>query len=192
MLITFDTKLLIDNKLDAHRFVLLQLIHEKEYDLMEDYITNVNKRTEFSDDITELITLEFLLSSRRGMYDYQNLQTTNKFVKLITKGDMFQELIQHYPKSVTRTDGRVDYLLTDLPKANSIYVKLTQNNRTLHEHIISCLKEEVEERELTNRMAYMRRLPRWISERGWESYKDRVRDLESVNGNSLGYGSTIE
>lgn len=192
MLITFDTKLLIENKLDAHLFVLLQLIYEKEFDMLGNYLSNVNKRTEFANDITELITTGYLLSFRTEMYDYQNLQTTEKFTKLITGGDPFQELILTYPKSVTRPDGKTDYLLTDLPSAKKIYIKLTNKNKTLHEHVISCLKEEIETREQTNGMAYMKRLPKWISERGWESYKDQVRDLESVNGNAQGYGTKIE
>jgi hypothetical protein len=50
-----------------------------------------------------------------------------------------------------------------------------------------------EEREATDQLKFMKRLPKWISERGWESYKDQVRDLESVNRNSSkGYGTEIE
>jgi len=193
MLITLDTNLLIKNKLDAHRFIVLKLIQEKELDILRSYLQETNKFYETTDDITELITMGYLLSFRREAYDFNNLQITDNFIKLISGNDLFQELVLHYPKSVVRPDGNTDYLLTDLPKAKNMYTKLIQNNKMLHDHIIECLKEEIENKEDNDSMKFMKRLPKWISGHEWESYDEQVRDLQSVNGSSTyGYGTTIE
>jgi len=181
MLITLDTNLLIKNKLDAHRFIVLKLIQEKELDILRSYLQETNKFYETTDDITELITMGYLLSFRREAYDFNNLQITDNFIKLISG------------KSVVRPDGNTDYLLTDLPKAKNMYTKLIQNNKMLHDHIIECLKEEIENKEDNDSMKFMKRLPKWISGHEWESYDEQVRDLQSVNGSSTyGYGTTIE
>ena len=193
MLITLDTELLIKKQLDAHRFVILKMIHEKEYDHLRHYLQENNKLDQFLDEIDELIKLGFLLSFRKEAYDFQNLQITDNFIQLITGDDLFEQLIQYYPNSVVRPDGNTDYLLTDLSRAKSMYLKLVHNNKMLHEHIIRCLKHEIDDKEDSDSMAYMKRLPKWISEKTWESYNERVRDLRSVDGDTtLNYGTTIE
>jgi len=193
MLITLDTNKLIKGELNAHYFIILYLIHEKEYDILIHYLRKTKMDNRILTDIDEMIEFGWLLSSRTEAYDYNKLQPSDKFVELITGGDPFEELVQYYPRFVVRPDGNTDYLLTDLDRASAIYTKIIQKNKALHEHILKCLKEEIDIKEETDNMKYMRRLPKWISERGWESYKDQVRDLESVNGNSfIGYGTAIE
>ena len=194
MLITLDTELLITTQLTGHQFIILYLIKENEIDKLRKYLKAVDKLNQFIEhDVYKLIEMGFLLSFRKEAYDFNNLKITENFTKLICGGNMFQELVETYPKSVTRPDGNIDYLLTDLLKANSTYTKLTQNNKALHEHILHCLREEIEQKEETDTMKFMKRLPKWISERSWESYSEQVRDLQSVTGNSsLGYGERIE
>ena len=193
MLITLDTNLLINNKLDAHRFILLKMIHEKEYDQLKRYLQEISKLDEFLNDIDELIKMGYLLSFRKEAYDFQNLQITTNFTKLISGDDLFEQLVLHYPKSVVRPDGNTDYLLTDLSKAKSMYTKLVHNNKLLHEHILRCLEHEIDDKEGDNGMQFMKRLPKWISDKTWESYNEQMRDLQSVYGEStIGYGVTIE
>ncbi len=194
MLITFDIDLLIENKLNAHQLMMLHLIKENELDRLIQYLKETNKLDQFiQEDIDKLIEKGFLRSFRKGAYDFKNLRITDKFIKFVSGGDLFQELVEHYPTTVTRPDGKQDYLLTGLSKIKPTYIKLTQNNKALHEFILRCLQEEIEEKEETDSMSYMKRLPNWIAERGWESYKERVGHLQSVRGNSThGYGERIE
>lgn len=191
MLITIDTEFLIKNKLSATQFVALYLIKEREIDLLMKFLKETDTLDNFIQSISKLIKQGFILDYRADMYDFKYLEVNDKFVQLVSGGDLFQELIEYYPKSVIRPDGRVDYLLTDLPKAKKTYTKLTQNNKALHQHIIQCLKEEIEEKEDGGGLAYMKRLPKWISEKSWNTYSERVRSLFE-DGNSLGYGETIE
>jgi len=193
VLITLDTNLLIKTKLDAHQFVSLKLIQEKEYDILREYLSETSQSHQFLSEIPELVTMGYLLSFRKEAYDFNNLQIADNFIKLISGNDLFQELVMNYPKSVVRPDGNTDYLLTDLPKAKNIYTKLVQNNKMLHEHILSCLKQEIDDKESNDSMKFMKRLPKWISDKSWETYNEQVRDLQSVNGSSnFGYGTTIE
>ena len=135
----------------------------------------------------------YIHGTREETYDFRYLKLSNKFIKLVSRGDVFEELIRHYPKSVVRPDDRVDYLLTDLSSAKNIYTKLTNKNIALHDFIIECLKEEIEDREANDTMKFMKRLPKWISDRGWESYKEQVRSLQAVNGDSrYVYGTRIQ
>ena len=194
MLITIDTDLLIKNKLDANQFTILTLLYENEMDLLIRYLKENNKYDEFANhDINEFIKMGYIHGTREETYDFRYLKLSNKFIKLVSRGDVFEELIRHYPKSVVRPDDRVDYLLTDLSSAKNIYTKLTNKNIALHDFIIECLKEEIEDREANDTMKFMKRLPKWISDRGWESYKEQVRSLQAVNGDSrYGYGTRIQ
>jgi hypothetical protein len=194
MLITIDTDLLIKSKLDANQFTILTLIYENEIDLLNKYLKEINQYDKFAkEDLNELMKMGYIYGIKEEMYDFKHLELSNKFIKLVSRGDIFEELVRHYPKSVVRPDGKVDYLLTDLSSAKNIYTKLTNKNIALHDFIIICLEEEIEDRTENDTMKYMKRLPKWISDRGWESYKERMRDLQPVNGDlHYGYGTRIQ
>lgn len=194
MLVTFDIDLLTNKKLDAHQLAALYLIKENEIDRLVKYLTETNKLDQFvEEDLDKLHSMGLLHGNREDKYDLKHLQVTQDFISFISGGDIFQELVESYPRYVTRPDGNVDYLLTDLSKVKFTYIKLTQNSKALHEHILRCLKEEIDDRESNDSMKFMRRLPNWISDRGWETYNERVGHLQSVNGNSeFGYGQTVE
>lgn len=192
MLITFDIDLLIKEQLDANQLTILYLINEYEIGKLNEYLKVTDKLDQFIEkDIYKLYKKGLLVGSRKEAYDFKDLEVTNKFTKLISAGDMFQELILTFPKTVTRPDGSTDYLLTDLTRAKATYAKLTRNNKALHEHILQCLRKEIENKEESDSMKFMKRLPKWISERTWESYTEQVGDLPA-NGNSFGYGERVE
>jgi hypothetical protein len=104
----------------------------------------------------------------------------------------FDEFVEEYPKSVVRSDGTTDYLRTDLKSAKLFYIKATRGLRAAHEHMLACLKLEVEDRTREGSMKFMPRISKWLNSQGWTTYQDRLLDVNANTVVSTRYGTEIE
>jgi len=124
--------------------------------------------------------------------DYQISPTFKELIS--SKGDLFDELYSEYPVKVIRTNGDVDYLRADRETARRIYALHVKGDKTVHDHIIKCLRFEVKKRYANSSLNYMKRLNKWLSSREWESYEDEVDDLSSAATRNEGesrYGTEL-
>jgi hypothetical protein len=97
----------------------------------------------------------------------------------------FDQLILNYPKAVTGPDGMNRFLLSNKEKCKKAYNKICKQSANIHEHIMECLKLELDERIATGKLGYMKTLWKWLTQREWECYEDITTD------NSTQYGTTI-
>ena len=64
--------------------------------------------------------------------------------------------------------------------------------KSIQDHIIKCLKYEIEYREKTGNLKYMKRMVTWLSAHEWESFEDQIDDLGNITfNNSMGYGTEL-
>jgi hypothetical protein len=56
---------------------------------------------------------------------------------------------------------------------------------------MECLKFEIRERHRTNKMGYMKRLPRWLATEEWKVWQQQLGE-SSVETIDLGYGLKLE
>lgn len=186
MLITIDTDSLIKYNLTAEDYTWLLMIADNKQDLLNDYIEKVYKDMS---DIQKNEKLELLRVN--GLIEPgSNSVITQKAKELLFKDDLFKEFISEFPQKVTRTDGTVDFLRTDLANSEIIYRGYVGRSRDKHNHIMKCLKAEVTQRTSNGSMSYMKRLYTWLSTKSWESYNDIVDEVLTPN-KDLGYGTTL-
>lgn len=199
MLLQVDVEALIKNRVTVDQFLVTQLIYEKNYNLLNSYLELYS-----IDDLKSL----FINLVKVGLvdnyntideYDLNKLIVKPSFIRVLTQGDFFDEILQIFPISVVRPDGNKDYLRTDVNRCRKLYSKITNNKLVVHNMIYKALKYEVTLRKKEGNLMYMKRLPKWLASEEWKLYDQRIKDEKEealmLNENDiggLGYGNNLE
>jgi hypothetical protein len=195
MLLQVDVNYLLKNRITVDQFLIAQLIYEKNYELLNLYLDL------YSSEELKNIFLGLVKTGLIDNYNYNDQYDFNKFiikpyfVSILAQGDFFDEFIQTFPAFIIRPDGTKDYLRTDLNRCRRTYNKITNNKYAIHLHILQCLQFEIAIKRKEGKLAYMKRLPRWLASEEWKCYEQRIKDenLESLsNTEELGYGNKLE
>jgi hypothetical protein len=197
MYIGIDTELLINSKITPNQLVVGRLISNRQFITLLDLIdAGVITESGFHRAVDGLVSKKlFANTSPQGEYDFNLITPLDSFLKLVARGDKFEELAALFPSVVTRPDGSSDYLKVDLAKSKREYEKLVKKDLALHNHILKCLAYEINLREKENKLMYMKRLPNWITSEEWKSYEERMQTqpLSTMpKGGDLGYGTQLE
>lgn len=197
MLLQVDVESIIRNRVTVDQFLVAQLIYEKNYDLLNQYLALYS-----TDDLRSLFIslVKVGLADNynfEGQYDFSKVIIKPSFTKVLAQGDFFDEFIQSYPASIVRPDGTKDYLRTDLNRCRKAYSRITGNKHVIHENILNCLKFEIMLRRKEGKLGYMKRLPKWLASEEWKIYEQRLKDegLDVLNEDrqeDLGYGNNLE
>jgi hypothetical protein len=99
----------------------------------------------------------------------------------------FRELLDLYPTIGTRSDGTIYKMKGNLGKCKKAYIDYLESHKMSHDEIITSLKVELRDKQMTGRTSFQLGLLRWIEDRKFELY--RGRSLESAK---VGYGQTFE
>ena len=175
MLLTLNTDSLNQLELPIDHYVILLVFSEKKQSLLDRYITDDIKSNLFNKGLIE---------------DVEKSELTEKAKNIIFGDNLFNEFITEFPQKVTRTDGTVDFLRTDLANAENLYLSYVGRSRDKHNHILKCLKAEIKQREGNGSMPYMMRVFKWLANKGWTSYEDIVDEV-LTSKKDLGYGTTL-
>lgn len=191
MIIEFSVALLEQLKLTPNEFFIVTLIKQKEFDLLESFARSNFTREESEKLFLRLIELKYLTStsSLKNSYDYSGCKIGNILYSLLKTDDMFDEFLETYPASVTRTDGVVDYLRTDQKECKLLYMKTTRNSPAVHQHLLKCLNFEVEKRKKDGSIKFMVRMFKWLRTEAWKSYED---EINKTTVNKIDYGTELE
>ncbi len=195
MLLQVDVNYLLKNRITVDQFLIAQLIYEKNYELLRSYLDL------YSGEELKSLFLGLVKAGMIDNYNHEDQYDLNKFIikpsftKILAQGDFFDEFVQTFPTSVIRPDGTKDYLRTDLNRCRRVYNKITNNKYALHLNILQCLSYEIAIKRKEGKLAYMKRLPKWLASEEWKCYEQRIKDesLESLsNVEELGYGNKLE
>jgi hypothetical protein len=191
MTITFDLNTIVKQGLDANDFTICMLLKDRNLLTLKRY-DKILKGTLYN-HLKAIKDLGFIRFKGIGdMPPLESIEITLKFLQLITQGDMFEELYHTYPAHVIRPDNKKDYLRGNKLKCKIKYLKLTQENRTLHNNIITCLRHEIEQKEKTNSMMYMKRLLKWITDEEFHKYENYIKFHTPKNEEELSQIKTIQ
>jgi hypothetical protein len=194
MIVDVNTDFLINNKLSANQYLIMTLILADKQSILKDYflINNVDI-DEMHKDFATLHIKGLVDGYILGTYDLTNVKPTQYLRSLLTSDDLFKEFLYTFPMKVVRSDGTQDYLRTDQTKAKTLYLAYTRGKKSIHEHILKCLKHEIAYRESNNSMQYMKRIVTWLNSKEWESFEDQIDDLTNINfkTNDTGYGTEL-
>ncbi len=191
MIIEYSVALLEQLKLTPNEFFIITLIKHKEFDLLERFLKENYTRDESENAFRKFISLKYLTSTSylKNSYDYSVCKLGNELNSKLKTDDIFEEFLEAYPSSVIRTDGVIDYLRTDQKSCKLLYIKITRNSRSSHEHILKCLNFEVEKRNRDGSMKFMPRMSKWLTQESWKSYEDEInKSIKPINT----YGTELE
>jgi len=190
MIVTIDTDKMFKLGITPDEYTLLQLIQNRALVSAAKLIQKVPTLT--SSTLEKLVDKRLIHNTNQdGKMDVTRIMLRNTFVGEVKKDDLFEELLLEYPGKVVRPDGTNDYLKTDLTKCRKLYIQLIKKDEVLHKQIMDCLKLEVRERNRTNKMGYMKRLPKWLLSEEWKTWQQQLgeSDVETID---LGYGLKLE
>jgi hypothetical protein len=191
MIIEFSVALLEQLKLTPNEFFVAKMIKHKEFDLLKKFLMDTMSQEESEKIFIHLQYKKYLTSTSylSNYYDYSNCKIGIELNSLLKVDNIFEELLETYPSSVIRTDGVVDYLRTDQKTCKNMYLKLSYNKPAYHQHILKCLRFEVDKRTNDGSLKFMPRMSKWLTTEAWKSYEDEMNKLPS---NKVKYGTELE
>jgi hypothetical protein len=99
----------------------------------------------------------------------------------------FDEFIKVFPTRVKNQAGMVRALSPASSsslsgkKMKRKWCSITKNDVKAQEHILNCLKEEVELRRKENNLYYMRNMETWLNKATWEDYEYLLEESTKEN-----------
>ena len=133
-------------------------------------------------EIKELIDHSLLTEDKELVKEYKE--------KLEPCSDFFQQFYNTYPDVVTRSDGTRGFLKANVNKCRKEYNKIVGKSLAMHEHIMDCLKFEMDKKLTTGRTAYFKNLWNWLVQHEWEAIENEM-EYERKESNEISYGNSV-
>lgn len=103
---------------------------------------------------------------------------------------MFDEFYDQFPVYVMRPDGTKGFLRANVNKCRKEYNRIVGKSKAMHEHIISCLKYEIDDKMRTGKMGYMKTMWKWLTQHEWETIEEQMK-VETPNLDYYNYGTEL-
>ena len=184
MLIEIDTQQLKQLSLSPNQLVYIKVLMDKD---SKRQLRELNSTYQLTDaEFDELIAKDFIEYTK----DKRSIQVTEHLLKVF-KQDYFDEFYELFPVYITRSDGRKDYLRTNMNRCRVAYNKTVNGSYEKHKKIIDYLKYEIQEKRKTNSMGYFKRMPNWLASEEYLIY-DEILNTETTEKPQQIYGTDIE
>lgn len=123
--------------------------------------------------------------------DTQVISKTEKLEELLKEDKaMFDMFYDQFPVYVMRPDGTKGFLRANVNKCRKEYNHIVGKSKAMHEHIMNCLKYEIDERMRTGKIGYMKTMWKWLTQREWETIEEQMK-VETPSQNYYNYGEYI-
>lgn len=185
MIIELDTKLLdLPEQLNMNQLVFLSMVLDKNQTTRNQ---DVHQLVSLIDDgeISYLVQEDLVTSIERGGFIVY--EATEKLKNFIAgKGDYFDKFYEQYPVYVLRPDGSKSYLRANVNKCRHLFNSTCGKSSALAEHIIDCLKFEIDKKTKEGKLSYMKTMWRWLVDHQWEESEEEMNDNVEQPINSYG------
>jgi hypothetical protein len=115
---------------------------------------------------------------------------TDNLIKLVErKVTMFDEFYAAYPQVVIRPDGTKSFLRANVNNCRKKYNSIVGKSKATHQHLMECLKFQLNDLTMTGRMGYMKTMWKWLTQCEWESLDEQMKSNEITEANT--YGTTL-
>ena len=119
------------------------------------------------------------------------IKKTEKLEELLKEDKaMFDMFYDQFPVYVMRPDGTKGFLRANVNKCRKEYNRIVGKSKAMHEHIMDCLKYEMDERMRTGKIGYMKTMWKWLTQHEWETIEEQMK-VETPNQNYYNYGTDI-
>lgn len=192
MLRTINTDILINNEISAHHYIILNLLYQKKYNILDEYLNSSKTYDDFPKEVKYLQSkLLVHFNSDNSPYNYKTIVVSSDSIRMLGNYNNFEEIYNIYPIKVRRPDGKENFLRRDRKTCEQLYNIIVKGSQDTHAHIMKCLQFELKDRESTGTLKYMKTLSNWLSDKEWKNYEDVVDDASYLKEKRL-YGDTIE
>lgn len=138
-----------------------------------------------SDDIPNLIAQQLIVEDKNG--NQVTYRPSDKLKELMKPEKAFFDLFyETYPPYVIRPDGTKSYLRINVNKCRNLYNTIVGNSTYMAEHMLDCLKYDLQKRAATGTLQYMRNMWNWLAGHLWEESEQEMQDKLKVEDNSYG------
>lgn len=139
---------------------LLSLVNEEEkQELVSQGLITITNNSDGSQVISKTEKLSDLLKEDRTMFD---------------------EFYDLFPVYVIRPDGTKGFLRANINKCRKEYNRIIGKSKAMHEHIMNCLKYEIEDKMSTGKLGYMKTMWKWLTQHEWETYEEQMKVEEPI------------
>lgn len=110
-----------------------------------------------------------------------------------TYKEEFAKFLGAYPDSVTRSNGRADFLKEGTKEIRKLYLKFIQDNQTTPQDLQLAIQYYVKTYTDNGNTAYMKTLKNWLGQEIWKDvlkYKENIKN--SGGDKTVDYGGKIE
>ena len=183
MIIEINTKILDIPDINLNQLVFLSVVLNKNQKNNQDVHKLVSQISD--DEIQQLIDKELITSIERS--NSITYQETDKLIKAITpEKDYFDQFYDMYPIYVLRPDGIKNYLRANVNKCRHLFNTISGHSEAMSEHLIECLKFEMDKKTREGKLSYMKTMWRWLVDHQWEETEEEMQDTATNNVNSYG------
>ena len=107
--------------------------------------------------------------------DTQVISKTEKLEELLKEDKaMFDMFYDQFPVYVMRPDGTKGFLRANVNKCRKEYNRIVGKSKAMHQHLIDCLKFEIDNKMMTGKMGYMKTMWKWLTQHEWECYEEQM------------------
>ena len=185
MILELDTSLLNKFNLSINQLVFISLVLNDNQINSQDIHELLSRVNE--EEIQDLIQRNIIVVTISD--DNKIYSPSKELLDFIKKNEqsMFDEFYEVFPIYVTRPDGTKGFLRSNVNKCRKEYNRIIGKSKAMHEHILSCLRYEIDDKLQTGKIGYMKTMWKWLTQHEWECYEEQM-NLEQQTANSYGTG----
>ena len=187
MILELDTSLLNKFDISINQLVFISLVLNENQTNNQDIHELLSRVNE--EEIQDLIQRNIVVVTTS---DDNKIYSASEQLLLSIKIDqesMFDQFYEVFPVYVTRPDGTKGYLRANVNKRRKEYNRIIGKSKAMHDHIMACLRYEIDDKMRTGKMGYMKTMWKWLTQHEWECYEEQMND-NPIN-EDLPYGSGV-
>ena len=184
MILELDISLLKTLNISINQLVFISLVlneNQIDHQDIQELLSRVNE-----EEIQDLINRNIVVTQNmnNGIAYHLSEDIINTLQK--RKDSMFDEFYETFPVYVLRPDGTKGFLRANINKCRKEYNRIVGKSRAMHEHIMKCLRYELDDKMRTGKLGYMKTMWKWLTQHEWECYEDQLQVKEEDS-----YGTNI-
>lgn len=184
MILELDISLLKTLNLSINQLAFISLVlseNQKDHQDIQELLSRVNE-----EEIQDLIQRNIIIT--QTMNNGISYQLSDDIINTLRKRNdsMFDEFYETFPVYVIRPDGTKGFLRANVNKCRKEYNRIVGKSRAMHEHIMDCLRYELDDKMRTGKLGYMKTMWKWLTQHEWECYEEQLKVKEEDT-----YGTNI-
>ena len=186
MILELDTSLLNKFNISINQLVFIGLVlneNQTNNQDIQELLSRVNE-----EEIQDLIQRNIVVvTTSDNNKIYSPSKELIEFIKK-DKDNMFDQFYEVFPVYVIRPDGTKGFLRSNVNKCRKQYNSIVGKSKAMHDHIMACLRFEIEDKMSTGKIGYMKTMWKWLTQHEWECYEEQMQESKNIID---GYGNSL-